>query len=186
MTARNARIFLSAGHSNKDPGAVTTALDPKGSTVKRREADIAVEMRNMVSFYLSQARVAHDVDGRGTDNIPLSGAIRKARNYEYALEFHCNSVDSKRATGTEVLCDFNDLKDRKLATDVSAAIAKALGVHDRGAKPENSGQHTRLGFVGAGGVIVELFFLSNPSDLAKWDARKWLAAKACAGVLIDL
>ena len=50
-------VFLSAGHSNTDPGATTSAKDAKGKTIVRREADIAVEMRNMVAFYLQRAGV---------------------------------------------------------------------------------------------------------------------------------
>ena len=41
----------------------------------------------------------------------------------------------------------------------------------------------RLGFVQAGGMIVELFFLTNTADLAAWDARKWLAATAVVDAL---
>lgn len=180
------KLFLSAGHSNTDPGAVVRAIDSKGNSVLRREADIAVEMRNMVSFYLSQYGVPHTVDGHGTKNIPLKEAAARMRGFQYGVEFHCNAAASPAATGTEVLCNMNDKADAELAADLSAAISKALGVRNRGAKPENSGQHSRLAFVRAGGVIVELFFLSNPNDLAKWDARKWLAARACAEVLRGL
>ena len=35
----------------------------------------------------------------------------------------------------------------------------------------------------AGGMVVEPFFLTNSGDLAAYDARKWLAARAVAGVL---
>ena len=58
-----------------------------------------------------------------------------------------------------------------------------LGIRDRGAKPENAGQHHRLAFVRSGGIIVELFFLTNPSDMAAYDARKWMAAREVAAVL---
>lgn len=180
------KLFLSAGHSNTDPGAVAHVFDSKGNSVRRREADIAVEMRNMVSFYLSQYGVPHTVDGHGTKNIPLAQAAAQMRGFQYGVEFHCNSAGSPTATGTEVLCDMNDKADAVLATNLSAAISKALSLRNRGAKPENSGQHSRLAFVRAGGVIVELFFLSNPNDVAKWDARKWLAARACAEILAAL
>ena len=59
-----------------------------------------------------------------------------------------------------------------------------LGIKNRGAKPEVSGQHSRLGFVQAGGLIVELFFITNPDDMAAYQAKKWLVGKAIADVLI--
>jgi N-acetylmuramoyl-L-alanine amidase len=168
----NKTVFLSAGHSDVDPGAVGH---------NRREADVAVEMRNIVSFYLNQAGIFHELDGVGTSNLPLRDAVKKAARHPIGVEFHCNASDDPRATGTETL---SALEDRALAADLSAAIAGSLGLKNRAAKPENAGQHHRLAFVQAGGIIVELFFISNAFDLQRYDARKWLAGRAIADVLI--
>lgn len=165
-------IFLSAGHSDTDPGAVANG---------RREADIAVEFRNLVSFYLLRAGVPHELDGAGTENLPLREAVRKARRHPIGLEFHCNAAANPAATGVETL---SGPEDFPLAADICKALAESLGIRNRGAKPENAGQHHRLAFVQAGGIIVELFFLTNAEDLAAYDARKWLAARAVADVLI--
>ena len=62
-------LFLSAGHSNDDPGAVANG---------RKESEIAVEFRNMVSFYLSRSGVPHGLDGSGTINMPLREAVKIA------------------------------------------------------------------------------------------------------------
>lgn len=178
-------IFLSAGHSETDPGAVAHG---------RREADIAVEFRNLVRFYLDRhneelaggaprthkAAIHVGTDGAGTENLPLRQAAADARKFDLALEFHCNAAASPGATGCEVLAG---PKDMALAAKISAALSGALGIRDRGPKPENAGQHHRLAFVQAGGVIVELFFITNRRDLAQYDARKWLAARAVAEVL---
>ena len=164
-------ILLSAGHSNTDPGAVAYG---------RREADIAVEMRNMVSFYLMRASIPHDTDGKGTDNYPLNKAAQLARLHDIALEFHCNAGPVS-ANGVEVLSGPDDMR---LAARLSAAVAGALGIRNRGAKGESSGQHSRLAFVQAGGLIVEMFFITNRADLAAYYAKKWLAAKAIADVLL--
>ncbi len=163
-------IYLSAGHSNVDPGAVAFG---------RKESDIACDFRNKVSFYLHKANVEHQVDGAGTVNIPLTDAIKSARNCRPSLEFHCNAGPAA-ATGVETL---SGPKDTDLGARICVAIATALDIRNRGAKDESSGQHHRLGFVQAGGIIVELFFISNASDLAAYDERSWLAAKAVADVL---
>lgn len=164
-------IFLSAGHSNADPGAVANG---------RRESDMAVEFRNIVSFYLTQKSIPHTVDGRGTVNIPLRQAVKSARGFDIPVEFHCNASVSTAATGCEVL---SDTGDAVLAAKISAAISASLGIRNRGAKPEDSGQHKRLAFVQAGGLIVEILFITSKSDLARYDARKWVAARAVAEVL---
>ena len=164
-------IYLSAGHSNTDPGAVAFG---------RKEADIVSEFRTLVSFYLMRAKVPHEVDGVGTENVPLGETIKSSRNCHPALEFHCNSGPAT-ATGVESL---QSAKDTPLGAALCAALAEALDIKNRGAKPENAGQHHRLAFVQAGGIIVELFFLTNAHDLAQYDARKWLAARAVANVLM--
>lgn len=169
-------IFLSAGHSDSDPGATAT-VDIDGKKVVLREADYAVEMRNMVAFYLQRGLIDIELDGHGTLNMPLREAVRKARKHPIAIEFHCNASDSPTATGAEVL---SAAKDAALATSISRALADGLGIKNRGAKPENAGQHHRLAFVQAGGLIAEMFFISNPSDRLAWQERKWLAARHVA------
>lgn len=165
-------MYISAGHSNTDPGAVANG---------RREADIAVEFRNIVSFYLSRDKVRHELDGSGTENLPLATVVRSSRNHRVSVEFHCNAGPAS-ANGVEVLCA---PKDNDTAAQICEAISNGLGIRNRGVKPENAGQHHRLAFVRAGGMIVELFFLTNKKDLAAYDARKWLAARAVARILAD-
>lgn len=166
-------VFVSAGHSNTDPGAVANG---------RREADIVLEFRNMVAFYLEREDVPFAMDGRGLVNQPLASAAKDARKHWIAVEFHCNAAATNRATGVETL---SGSKDYPLARKICEAIATQLGIKNRGAKPENSGQHSRLAFVQAGGIIVELFFITNPQDLKQYDARKWLAAREVARILTE-
>lgn len=171
MTHQTKTIFLSAGHSDTDPGATGFG---------RKEADIAVEIRNIVSFYLHRAGMVHELDGNGTSNLPLREAVKKARKHPIGVEFHCNAGPPS-ATGVETLSAPGNMS---LGSRLCQAISDGLGIRNRGAKPENAGQHHRLAFVQAGGIIVELFFISNSRDIAAYDARKWLAARNIADVLI--
>lgn len=176
-------MFIAAGHSNLDPGAVKPAVkDMKGEIVSpmRREADIAVEMRNIVSFYLQRDKIPHELDGFGTVNMPLNEVVKRSKKHKVSLEFHCNASAKDTATGVEILCA---PKDNALAAKLCAAIAKTLGIRNRGVKPENAGQHHRLAFVQAGGMIVELFFITNHNDLQQYDAKKWLVGKEIAQLL---
>ena len=169
-------IAITAGHSSTDPGAVNG---------KRTEAHIVQDMVKMVSVYLERAGIAFETDIVDGVNQPLATAIKVAKRNDIAMEFHCNAAASSKATGVEVLAGE---KHKPLAQEVAKAIGSVLDITlrgDNGWKSEGSGQHSRLGFISTGGgLIVELFFISNPSDLAKWDAKKWLVAKAVAEVLI--
>lgn len=170
MSTKSKSIFVSAGHGGTDPGAVAFS---------RREADIGTEFRNIVTFYLARMGVPHAMDGDGALNLPLALAVQKARGHAIAVEFHCNAAVAT-ATGVETL---SSQADMRLGGLICEAISKALQIKSRGAKPENAGQHHRLAFVQAGGIIVELFFITNRGDLAAYDARKWLAGRAVAEVL---
>lgn len=171
-------ITVTAGHSNKDPGAVNGLF---------READIAQEMRNMVAFYLRQKDIAVKTDGEGKGNLPLPAAIKLISGSKAAVEFHCNAFPKPTAGGCEAL---SQPKDRALSQRLCKAVSDVMGIPTRGTdggwKNEGSGQHSRLGYVRNGGIILELFFISNPTELAVWQDKKWLVAKAVAEVLAEV
>ncbi len=171
-------ITITAGHSNKDCGAI----NPKS---KITEASVACEMRNMVAYYLKQAGISYRTDGMGSDNKPLKDAIKLISGSKAAVEFHCNASTNITACGVEALAQS---KDRELCQRLCQVIANTMGIPlrgDRGFKPETAGQHSRLGYVRAGGIILELFFISNDQELATWNTKKWLIAKAVSKVLIE-
>ena len=171
-------ITVTAGHSNKDPGAVNGLF---------READIAQEMRNMVALYLRQKDIAVKTDGEGKGNLPLPAAIKLISGSKAAVEFHCNAFPKPTAGGCEAL---SQPKDRALSQRLCKAVSDVMGNPTRGTdggwKNEGSGQHSRLGYVRNGGIILELFFISNPTELAVWQDKKWLVAKAVAEVLAEV
>lgn len=171
-------ITVTAGHSNKDPGAVNGLF---------READIAQEMRNMVALYLRQKDIAVKTDGEGKGNLPLPAAIKLISGSKAAVEFHCNAFPKPTAGGCEAL---SQPKDRALSQRLCKAVSDVMGIPTRGTdggwKDEGSGQHSRLGYVRNGGIILELFFISNPAELAVWQDKKWLVAKAVAEVLAEV
>lgn len=166
-------IFISAGHSNTDPGAVANGV---------KESEVVVEFRNMVAFYLRKAKVGHATDGEYAENWSLNKACAAARGYPVAVEFHLNASDNPRATGVETL---SAPKDYRLGGNICKAVSRILDIRNRGAKPEGAGQHKRLAFVRAGGIIVELFFVTNKHDLAMYAEKKWLVAKTVASIIKD-
>ncbi|TCM68438.1 N-acetylmuramoyl-L-alanine amidase [Acinetobacter calcoaceticus] len=116
----------------------------------------------------------------------LGQAIKVISGAAIAVEFHCNAFGTATAGGTEALAQ---VKDKAVSKNLCAEVTQHLGNKVRGAdggwKGEGSGQHSRLSYVRNGGDILELFFISNPVELAAWDAKKWLIAKSVAQVLID-
>lgn len=165
-------IYISAGHSNSDPGA-----SANGAT----EAQIVVEFRDMIAFYLEQALAPYNTDGVKGDNKPLNEAVKGFKREDVAVEVHLNAA-SPAASGVETLSAPDQYT---FCNKICSVVADRLKIKNRGAKAESSGQHSKLAFVSAGGIILELFFLTNVSDLASYNEVKWLLAKDIAGLLIE-
>lgn len=165
-------LFISAGHSDNEPGAVGNGFT---------ESQIVTEFRDLVAKELEFRFIAFNKDGDKGQNLPLRQAVQIATTHDVAIEFHCNAFSSPSATGVETLCAD---PANKLSIELCATTARVLGIRNRGAKPEYSGQHSRLAFVSTGGGIVhELFFITNPSDMAAYQLHKQALAEEIAELL---
>lgn len=165
-------ICLTAGHSERDPGAVN------GSD---READLAQDMRNIVASILrNDYGLTVRTDGEGKGNLPLAKALTLIRGSEVAVEFHTNAAANKAATGIEAL---STPKNKRWCQVLSQAVADVTGWKlrgDKGFKPDDAGQHSRLAYAQHGGIVFEPFFISNDADLALFKAKKWVICRAIA------
>ena len=165
-------VTLTAGHSNTDPGAVNG---------NDREADIAQDMRNIVASILrNDYGLEVKTDGEGKGNLPLREAVKLIRGSDVAIEFHTNASANKSATGIEAL---STPKNRRWCQVLSKAVADASGWKLRGEggfKPDNAGQHSRLAYAQAGGIVFEPFFISNDNELKLFKERKWIICRAVA------
>ena len=171
----NQFVTVTAGHSNKDPGAVNG---------KFKEAELVSQFRNAVAYYLREAGIQYKTDGVGILNQDLSAAIKLIKGSSVAVEFHMNAATSKQANGIETIAL---PKDKKLAQDLSKAVADAFGSRlrgDNGWIDQSQSARGKLGFISNGGLIVELGFISNEEELFQFNARYWSAAKAVAMILI--
>lgn len=168
-------IVITAGHSNTDPGAVSEHY---------KEADFCADMRNYVAYYLRNWGLNVKTDGDGRVNAPLQQAIALARTADIAIEFHLNAASTRRVKGIEVLSrDKNKVLSQKIAQAISSVTGSPLR-GDKGWKPEDAGQHKRLGFVSAGGLIVELEFVSNFAAMNELNTKRWVVAKAIAETIL--
>lgn len=170
-------IFISAGHHFKDPGAVA------GTLIER---DLAIELRDLVTEELSKkgAPCKRDLDtetlGQYLNRIkPGSGSV--------LAEIRWNAALSTSATGTAVLIADNYTKiSKELAAELSAGIAEMIGIKNRGVKTERDSARGKLAFVRQPGaaVIIEMCFISNPIDMAKYQTAKNKIAEFIADALI--
>ena len=96
-----------------------------------------------------------------------------------------NAALNKSANGVETIAL---PKDKKLAQDLSKAVADVFGSRlrgDNGWIDQSQSARGKLGFISNGGLIVELGFISNEAELQMFNDNYWLAAKAVAKILVS-
>ena len=148
---------------------------------------MAVVLRDAVAALLKDKGHTVVVDGNALmRNLPLVKSMLLVPGADVAIELHCNGSDNASATGVEVL----SLPKYKLRAQVLAkAIADVLGLPLRGVKgwqDQSISPHGTLGFVRAGGMIVETFFLTNPKDFETYNRNRARVAEAIAGALAGM
>ena len=167
------KFTITAGHSNIDSGAVGNGF---------KEAELATELRNIVALKLRELGHTVVTDGTGTVNQPLTTAISLIRGSAVAVEIHFNAA-TPSAKGVETIAL---PKDKTLAQRLSQAIAGVLETPVRGDKgfiDQTKSARGRLGYVNRGGLIIEVCFITNKTEMAFYNDRKWLVASAIARTL---
>lgn len=178
-------IVVSAGHctiagKSYDPGAVS-------KDNKLIEAKLMLRMRDLVAAKLRARGASVLEDGADGINEPLIKACALARTCPgRAVEFHLNASVNPQANGIEVLAlPVHRAKAQRLAKAIQSVTGGKLRA-DNGFLDQSKGQHARLGFCVAGGMIVEFAFISNPSEMKIYLEKENLIADAVAEVLINL
>lgn len=146
---------------------------------KRTEADIT---RTINSKLLKLVKAVDTTDNKGAnvnDNLYyISRSINNAPD-GIALSHHLNAFNG-HATGVEVL--YGSSAQKPLASKISATIAKALGIADRGAKDGSWLAIARNTKENKHVLLIEWCFIDNPSDLAKLDKNMDKAIEAVAKI----
>lgn len=148
-----AKVFLSAGHGGKDPGAVALGLKEKDINLQMLLACNEVLVRHGVSVVCSRTK---DEDDPWRDEVKEANAS----GCDIAVSFHNNAGGGD---GFEALYypSTKNTKGKDLAA-ICEKYAKALGQNSRGLKPR-----AELGFLRnttMPAIILESFFLDNDKD----------------------
>lgn len=167
-------IVLTAGHSATDPGAVADGYTEAGLMLRLR--DLTAELLRDMGHIVIE-------DGGDDENLPLRHAISLIGQGALAVELHTNASGNPAARGVESI-SLPPL--RQFCRRLSAAVANVLDTRvrgDRGWIDQSQSARGRLGYVNAGGVILETFFISNPLERASYLADPLAVARAIAGVI---
>lgn len=158
------KVYLCAGHHNADPGAINTQA-------KISEASLAKALRDKIATHLTNLQVPHWLDD---DRDQLATVVDKLRGQtteeSIIVDLHFNAGPST-ATGVEVIIpNRHTMKEREMATKLCSAIQLALSIRNRGVRTEADTTRKKLAIMSPAGtnVLIEVCFISNPSDLKQY------------------
>lgn len=169
-------FVITAGHGGTDPGALGNG---------RKEAEIALELRDLVVLKLTGLGHKVHTDGARKVNGLFAHALSLIGLAPICVDLHCNASSNPNATGSEAI---SLPRHKKLASKLAQACSTTLDTRlrgDRGWIDQSQSARGRLAYVERGGVILEMFFITNANDLQAYESRKWLVASAIAKVLAE-
>lgn len=168
------------GHGGRQTGS--NWMDPGAVWGSRREADV---VRTITQKMQAIASVVNTSDQSATNvNQNLQNQVNMMNNAGggWAITNHLNAFNGQ-ANGAEVWYWAGNEEARKKVTEVSAAIAKALGIVDRGAKATTSLFVHRNTNSGVNVLLIEWCFIDNANDMRKLDQNMDQAIRAVMNVL---
>lgn len=162
-----AKYNVHGGHNKKVPGA-DGYLDEVTEDRKVKDA--------VIKYLKAAGHTVYDcTDDAGTTqpkNLANIVAKCNAHTVDLDISIHLNAGGG---TGCEVY--YTSSKGKTYARKVSAAVASALGIKDRGAKESDT--LYVLNHTTAPAILVECCFVDNKTDKAAWDVDK------CAKAIVE-
>lgn len=171
-------IAVDIGHNSKpDTGAVS-----RHGTEDQKTKEVGEELINLLQKAGAKVvRVAPSAPDTVLDS--LEQRINKANNehVDFFVSVHFNSFSNPDSNGTEVLYWDTDDKSKNVAECILNNFADT-GFYPRGVKQQNAYviKHATMP-----AVLVECAFITNDSDMAKYDPLK-MAQNIFLGILEGL
>lgn len=150
------KVFISAGHGGKDPGAIGNGF---------QEKDLTLVISKYCAKALKRCGVQYKMSRTTDVEIGVNETVSMCNKYkpDVAVAIHLNAFN-KEAIGTEVYCSMFSQNGRTLATYVLNNITP-LGVKSRGVKTKsNSSGGDYFGFIReteAPAILVECCFIDS-------------------------
>ncbi len=174
-------IFITAGHHNRDSGAIGNGY---------QENVLAKELRDLITSKLRE--IACLKIWNDNDDDTLSQVIAKINKVatadDFLLEIHFDSAERISASGTTALVASGAReKSKDFAGQLAGDVAAIVGITNRGVKSETESNRGRLGILHtkASSCLLEIAFISNRSDMEKYQQYKEPLALAIATTIRD-
>ena len=180
------KIYIDQGHNPSPPN---TGAEGNGL----REQDITYEvgvrlaelLRQNGNFDVRLSRPSRQTQLGNSNASSLRARVDEANSWgaDYFVSIHTNASVEKSANGTEVLVYSQPSTSANLAEDILRELTEITGLASRGVKSRPGLYVLRKTAMPA--VLVELGFISNPSDAAKMRDNPSLFARGIYEGILD-
>ena len=180
------KIYIDQGHN---PQAPNTGAEGNGL----REQDITYEVGQRLADLLRQngnfeVRLSRPTPSTqlGTSNASsLRARVDEANSWgaDYFISIHTNASSQSTANGTEVLVYTEPSRAANLADDILREVTEITGLSSRGVKERPGLYVLRKTIMPA--VLVELGFITNPSDAVRMRDNPGLFARGIYQGILD-
>lgn len=170
-------VYLNNGHHLLDPGAWHPANAENVLTIELGRAVEKLLVEEKIVF----ESVPDELDLKKT----ISWINERAGINDVAFSIHFNSHRGANIRGTEAY--YYNQREKELAEIYSRNVSQALGIPNRGAKPDRETWVGSLGWVRklkCDSVLVEVCYLSNALDMDAYDVNK--AAKGILNAIKEI
>ena len=172
------KVYIDQGHNPVNPNA-----GAEGNGL--REQDIVFEIGLRLAALLNESgnyearlsRPTADTQLGTSTQTSLAARVGAANAWsaDYFISLHCNASVNSEANGTEALVYSASGRAYPLAEDILDGIADATGLRNRGVKLRPGLYVLRKTTMPA--ILIELGFISNPSDAALLSQNPQLFAR---------
>lgn len=170
-------VYLLAGHSSNDPGAI--------GVNGRKEADETVKLRNAIKTRLEANGISVIIDDN-RDNLRTVLAKIESGEEDIIFDIHFNASENAKATGIESFIPARHTSlEMNTAAQITMGLATLMGLKYRGVKTEIESHRGSLGVMKEKGttILLEMCFISNPADMGIYDSKFNEIASFIANVL---
>jgi N-acetylmuramoyl-L-alanine amidase len=167
--------FISAGHHLKDSGAIGSGTQENLETIG---------FRNLVVPICKQRGLKVFVDD-DKDSLATYLSKIKTGDGSVIVEFHFDAFDGKATVSTAIVGVDADENDKAFAKELVDTTASILGIKNRGVISEAKSRRKSLALMRKTGIVslLEICFIDNPSDMAKYNQNKIKLANEIAAII---
>ena len=180
------KIYIDQGHNPENPnaGAEGNGLQEQTITYNVGQA-LASLLRANPDFEVRLSRPTPTTTLGTSNSTSLQARVNDANAWgaDYFISIHTNASNIPEATGVEAFAYSRPSRAFSLGEDIVENLSEATGLNDRGMKVRPGLYVLRRTNMPA--VLVEIGFITNPSDAALMDSNPELFARGIYNGILE-